>query len=113
MLFLFLQENIILFDPDIETDYPLEEAIGFLIPPGFQFIRVQQIPREQMPLLLERAKVRYSVVLSVPGMLERMNEIVHVLLDHTGFSDAWGRKNNHGRYFGWSSSHHIRQVSES
>jgi hypothetical protein len=44
-------------DMDLMDDYTPESHIHITVPPGYRVVQAKGIPREQMPLLLLRAKV--------------------------------------------------------
>lgn len=51
------KENLIIIDSDIWKDYPTASSIPFRIPSGYKVVYLSNIPHQQIPLLLQRAKV--------------------------------------------------------
>jgi hypothetical protein len=66
---LLRQEDLIIVDPDFFHDYPPYPALRDLqLPAGYRYIYAKGIPAEEMPVLLQRAKIvldlgTYSCVL--------------------------------------------------
>jgi hypothetical protein len=51
------KENLIVIDPDIMTDYPIQYNLPLSLPTGYKVIFARNIPRDHMPLVLKRAKI--------------------------------------------------------
>ena len=60
-----LKENLIVMDMDLLTDYSPEEGVPFEIPSGYRVVKARDIRAEEMPLILQRAKL--LVDLAMPG----------------------------------------------
>lgn len=60
-----LKENLIVMDMDLLTDYSPEEGVPFEIPSGYRVVQARNIHPEEMPLILQRAKL--LVDLAMPG----------------------------------------------
>eukprot|EP01034_Spumella_vulgaris_P026529 gene26529-33122_t len=60
------KENLLLIDPDFSRDYPPENEVTFQAPAGWRALYVQDIPAQEMPLILQRAKIVLD--LGMPGV---------------------------------------------
>lgn len=60
-----LKEDLVVIDPDIATDYPPEQPIGYTLPARAKVVVAKGFTPDQMVLLLQRAKV--VVDLALPG----------------------------------------------
>ena len=59
------KENLIVIDMDLITDYSPEVGVPFEIPAGYRVVHAKDILPEEMPLLLQRAKL--LIDLAMPG----------------------------------------------
>jgi len=66
------KENLIVIDTDIWDDYPLANEVAFRIPHGYKVVYLSKIPHQQIPLLLQRAKVNIVSVF--------MNIVIYLVL---------------------------------
>jgi len=63
------KENLVLIDPDFLNEYTPRQGVHFEVPPGYKAIYLSKIPHDQIPLLLQRAKILLDLALPGPERL--------------------------------------------
>jgi hypothetical protein len=64
-----VKEDLIVVDPDLETDYPPSYATAVVSPPGYRAVHARGLTGNQMKLLLMRAKIVLDLAMPGPERL--------------------------------------------
>jgi hypothetical protein len=64
-----VKEDLIVVDPDLETDYPPSYATAVVSPPGYRAVHARGLTGDQMKLLLMRAKIVLDLAMPGPERL--------------------------------------------
>lgn len=61
-----LKENLIVFDPDLIDDYPLEQSIDIMLPGNYKVVFAKNLPHDELVTVLQRAKVMQYKISGIP-----------------------------------------------